>query len=467
LSIGQETKTNSNNIDVQHILEIRLTEVSDLKKRTFKDYLKYFSPAILITLVGFLVAYQFVQPAPPRHITIATGQPGGGYYKLGQEYSRILARDKVLLTVKKTNGSVENLQLLSDKNSGVDVIFMQGGVGTMESSKEMVSLGSIYYEPLWVFYRANLSIRHLTDMRGMKIAVGLEGSGSKVLSLKLLAVNGVTPENSRFFYLSLVESVEKLLAGDIDVTFFVVATRDENTKKLLYSPNVKMLSFRRGEAYTQRFQYLSLLKVPEGAFDFGNNIPKEDSYLLAPTAQLVTREDFHPAIIDLLLHAAEEMGSPIKVFEKPGEFPAPLNLDFPLSDAAAQFYKHGSPFLQRHFPFWVANFLIRMKILLLPLFGLLYPLIKFFPPFYKWRMRSRIFRWYDKLMKIDYEMLHGDIIERKDDFISRLNEVEQQVSKISVPRGYSRELYDMRIHIEMLRRKLIEAGTDIFENVKK
>jgi TRAP transporter TAXI family solute receptor len=442
-------------------------KVLGLKKRTFKDYLKYFTPAILITLAGFLVAYQFVQPAPPRHITIATGQPGGGYYKLGQEYSRILARNKVFLTVKKTNGSVENLQLLSDKNSGVDVIFMQGGVGTMTSSNEMVSLGSIYYEPLWVFYRANLSIRHLTDMRGMKIAVGLEGSGTKALSLKLLAFNDVTPQNSRFLYFGMVESVEKLLAGDIDAAFFVVATREENITKLLYSPEVKMLSFRRGEAYIQRLHYLSLLKVPEGVFDFTNNIPKEDLYLLAPTAQLVVREDFHPALIDLLLDAAEEMGSPIKVFEKSGEFPAPRNLDFPLSDAAAQFYKHGSPFLQQHVPFWVANFLIRMKILLLPLLGLLFPLIKFFPPFYKWRMRSRIYRWYDTLMNIDYEMLHGDIIKRNDEFMSRLNEVEQQVSEISVPRGYSRELYDMRIHIEMLRKKLIETRKDIFKSYRK
>jgi TRAP transporter TAXI family solute receptor len=434
-----------------------------LKKRNFKDYLKYFTPAILITLIGFLVAYQFVQPAPPRQITIATGQPSGGYYKLGQEYSRILARDNVFLTVKNTNGSVENLKLLSDKNSGVDVIFMQGGVGTTISSKEMVSLGSIYYEPLWVFYRANLSIRHLTDMRGMKIAVGLEGSGTKALSLKLLAFNGVTPENSRFLHLGLVESVEKLIAGDIDVIFFVVATRDKNITKLLYAPRVKMLSFRRGEAYVQRLHYLSMLKVPEGAFDFSNNIPREDVYLLAPTAQLVTREDFHPALIDLLLNAAVEMGSPIKVFERPGEFPAPRKLDFPLSDAADQFYKHGSPFLQKHFPFWVANFLVRMKILLLPLLGLLLPLIRYLPPFYTWRMRSRIFRWYDTLMEIDYEMLHSNIIERKDEFMSRLNEVELNVSEISVPRGYSRELYDMRIHIEMLRNKLIEAGTDIFK----
>jgi TRAP transporter TAXI family solute receptor len=434
-----------------------------MKNGTFKDYLKYFTPAIIITLIGFLVAYQFVQPAPPRNITIATGQPGGAYYKLGQKYSHILARDKVSLTVKKSNGSVENLQLLSDKNSGVDVIFMQGGVGATIPSEDLVSLGSIYYEPLWVFYRADLPIRHLTDLRGLKIAIGLEDSGNKALSMQLLALNDVTPGNSRFLHFSLDESVEKLLASDIDAAFFLVSTRHKNIRKLFFYPEVKLLSFRRGEGYTQRLRYLSLLKVSEGTFDFVNNIPKEDIYLLAPTAQLVAHKDFHPALIDRLLHAVEEVGSPIKIFGKPGEFPAPRNLDFPLSDAAAHFYKHGSSFLQRYLPFWVANFIIRMKILVLPLLALLFPLLKLLPPFYKWHMRSRIFRWYDILMEIDYEILHGDIIERKDEFMSRLNGVEHQVSKISVPRGYSRELYDMRIHIEMLRKKLVEAGQDISE----
>ena len=431
-----------------------------MRKRTPKDFIAYFAPAIIMTLVGFLLAYQFVEPAPPRHITIATGRSTGAYYEIGRKYSQILEKEGVTLTVRETSGSVENLKLLFDKNSGVDVIFLQGGVGANAPSEDLVSLVSIYYEPLWVFHRADLSIWSLADLRGKRIAAGAEGSGTKELALQLLDLNDVNVGNSRILQINDDEAVEKLVAGDIDAAFFVVAYREHAGRKLLFTPDIRLMDFRRGEAYIRRLHYLSLLTLPEGVFDFTNNIPGKDIHLLAPTAQLVVRKEFHPALTDLLLIAAGEVGSPAGIFEKDGEFPAPKFLDYPLSSAAERFYKSGQPFLRRYLPFWLANLLIRMKIMLLPLVALLFPLLKLLPPFYKWRMRSRIFRWYDRLMEIDSEMLHADTTERKDEFMSRLSAIEQQVSQISVPRGYSRELYDMRIHIQMLREKLVAAGAD-------
>lgn len=432
-----------------------------MRRWTPKDYVTYFAPALALTLAGFLVAYQFVEPAPPRHITIATGRSTGAYYEIGQKYSQILERDGVTLTVRETSGSVENLKLLTDKNSGVDVIFLQGGVGANVPSEDLVSISSIYYEPLWVFHRADLPIRSLADLRGKRIAAGNKGSGTRELALQLLALNDVNAENSRILQIDDDEAAEKLLAGDIDAAFFVVAYRWHAGRKLLFTPDIRLMDFQRGEAYTKRLRYLSLLTLPEGVVDFTNNIPGEDVHLLAPTAQLVTRKDFHPALTDLLLIAAGEVGSPAGVFEKTGDFPVPKYLDYPLSSEAARFYKSGPPFLRRYLPFWLANLLIRMKIMLLPLLALLFPLFKLLPPFYKWRMRSRIFRWYDRLMEIDSEMLHGEIADRKDEFMSRLGAIEQQVSQISVPRGYSRELYDMRVHIQLLREKLVAAGADI------
>jgi hypothetical protein len=245
----------------------------------------------------------------------------------------------------------------------------------------------------------------------------------------------------------------------------VVAYRGHAGRKLLLNPDILLLDFRRGEAYTRRLHYLSLLTLPQGVVDFSNDIPRGDVHLLAPTAQLVVRNSFHPALTDLLLIAAVEVGSPADIFEKPGDFPAPRFLDYPLSGDAARFYKSGPTFLRRYLPFWLATFLSRMKIMLLPLLALLFPLFKLLPPFYKWRMRSRIFRWYDRLMEIDSEILHGDIADRKVEFMSRLSAIEQQVSQVSVPRGYFRELYDMRIHIQMLREKLVAAGADICPTV--
>ena len=431
-----------------------------MRKASTRDYLRYFAPAIVLTLFGFIVAYQFVTPAPPHRITISTGSTTGNYYSIGLKFRDILARDKVVLDVRETSGSLENLQAISNPNSGVDVIFMQGGVATEKVDDKLVSLGSLYYEPLWVYHRADVSIRHLSDMRGMRICVGPAGSGTKALSVQLLAMNDISEKNSRFVYTEADQAAAQLLAREIDAAFFVVGYPSEAEQKLLYSKDVKLMSFRRADAYTRRLHFLSQVKLPEGAIDFNNNIPGEDVLLLAPTSQLVARSDFHPALVDLLLEAAEEVCGPGGLFEKPGDFPTPEYLDFPLSNGAKRYYTSGPTFLRRYLPFWLANFLNRMKIMMLPLLALLLPLVKLLPPFYQWRVRSRIFRWYDLLMEIDSEILHGDIDSKRDEFMSRLDWIEQEVSKISVPRGFSRELYDMRIHIEMLRGKLIAADAE-------
>lgn len=436
-----------------------------MRRHTPKDYLTYFAPAIIVTLAGFAIAYQFVDPAPPRQITIATGQPTGAYHEMGKQYSRILARDSITLEVKATSGSVENLKLLVDEASGVDVIFMQGGIGRTKLNEDLVSLGSIYYEPLWVFHRSNLTIKQLTDLKGKKISIGLEGSGSKVLAEQMLLLNNVDEDNSQFYYLSNEEAAEKLLTGEIDAVFFVIAYQQKTIRELCRSPGVQLLSFHRASAYTSHFHFLSRLTLPEGAVDFVDNIPHENITLLSPTAQIIVRNDFHPALTDLLLSAVKEVGTPADLFTKPGEFPSPSYVDFPLSSDAERFYTRGPTFLRRYLPFWLANFLIRMKIMLLPLLALLFPLFKLLPPIYRWKVRSRIFRWYDQLMAIDYQILHGYASERKNEYLSQLDAIEQKVSKISVPRGYSRELYDMRIHIEMLRKKLMSAGEDLHRTI--
>ncbi len=420
--------------------------------------LAYFMPAIILTLAGFAIAYLFVDPAPPRQITIAAGPSSGAYYDIGTQYSRVLSRDGVTLTVRETSGSVENLKLLNDPESGVDVIFMQGGIGADRPSDNLVSLGSIYYEPLWVFHRADLVVKHLGDLRGRRIAVGVDGSGTKVLARQLLALNSVDDGNSRLLSIDETDAVRMLLDGEIDAAFFVVAYRGRGDDRLMLDPDIRLMSFIRGAAYTRRLHFLSLRTFPEGAFNLTYNLPEQDIYLLAPTAQLVARDDFHPALIDLLLNAATEVGSPAGLFERRGDFPAPRYLDYRLSSDAERFYRNGPHLLQRLLPFWLANLVSRMTIMLLPLLALFFPLVKLLPPFYSWRMRSRIYRWYDQLMKIDYEILNEDVHARREDYLSRLDVVEQNVSQISVPLGFSRELYDMRVHIQMLREKLIAGA---------
>jgi TRAP transporter TAXI family solute receptor len=433
------------------------------EKPDTKEKIKIFGPAIVIVIVGFMVAYQFVAPAPPRNISIGTGSEKGAYFAYGKKYSELFAKEGISLDGKITAGSAENLKLLEAESDGVDIAFVQGGMGTLAKTEKLVSLGSLYFEPLWIFHRNGLTLNRLSDLKGLRIAVGEEGSGTKVLTMQLLGLNGITAKNTRLLSYESVQAAEGLLKGEVDVAFFVTTHRSSYLWPLLKSKSITLMGLERAEAYALRYHYLHVLKLPEGVIDFQDNIPSRDLTLVAPSTQLVARSDLHPALIELFLRTAEEVHKSGGGFERRGEFPAPKYLDFELSHEAKRFYQSGTPFLQRYLPFWVANFLNRMKIMLLPLVALLYPLFKLMPPIYRWRMRSRIYRWYSELETVDPEMRKEDLTKNLEEYLSVLDNLEEKVSTISVPLAFSEELYSLRLHIDMLRNKLYKARE---ENIK-
>jgi hypothetical protein len=245
-----------------------------------------------------------------------------------------------------------------------------------------------------------------------------------------------------------------LLKGELDVALLVTSPQTPVVKMLLESKKVRLLSFDRMKAYTTRYRYLSKVELPEGVIDLKNDVSPKDVYLIAPTAQLVARKDFHPALIDLLLQAAREVHGTGGLFEEPGEFPSPNYVDFALSKDARRFYTSGPSFLRRYLPFWAANLVDRLKIMLLPLLALFFPLFKLMPPIYRWRIRSRIYRWYSELEEIDPEIRKGVRAEEVREYLAMLDKLEEKVSKVSIPLSYSEERYDLRLHIEMLRNKL-------------
>ncbi len=426
--------------------------------RTAREYAKIYGPAVLITIVGFVVAYQFVDPAPPQRISIATGSPQGAYFAYGKAYSEILERNGVQLEVRPTAGSVENIQLLQAESQPVDVAFMQGGIGELAQTDDIVSLGSLYFEPLWVFHRAEIALNRFPGLQGLRVAIGKEGSGTKVLATQLLGRNGITTQNTQLLPYGTEKAVDMLLDGELDAAIFVTTHRAPYILRLFKSPSVKLMGVERADGYAFLYHYLHVLTVPEGVIDFVNNIPSRDITLVAPTTQLVARSDLHPALISLLLQAATETHRAGDGFEREGEFPTPKYLDFELSKEAERFYKSGPPFLQRYLPFWAANLLGRLKIMLLPLFALLFPFFKLMPQLYRWRIRSRIYRWYSELEAFDPELQADFSAHRLDKYLAELDRLEERVSRISVPLSYSEELYDLRLHIDMLRNKLCEAG---------
>jgi TRAP transporter TAXI family solute receptor len=419
--------------------------------RAMHDLLKIYVPACLLVIAGFWVAYHFVDPAPPKVVRIATGAPEGAYAATGARYSQILATHKVRLEVVHTAGSVENLQLLQAAKDGADVAFVQGGIGNPEDPPTLMALGSLFYEPLWVFVRAEVPAERLADLRGRRLAVGPDGSGTRALALELLRANGIPDDPALELFTSGPEAVEALLRGSVVAAFFVTAKPLPAFNPLLRSPAIRLMDFDQADAYLRRFRYLAKVTLPAGLLGFAPDIPPRSITLLAPPATLVARADLHPAIVDLLLGAATEVQGTGQLFEGPGEFPSAQHVSFPLSEDAERYFRRGPTFLRRHLPFWVATFVERMLVLLIPVVTLLIPVMRIAPPVYRWQVRSRIIRWYRDLHDIEERTRTAVHPEVREESRRRLAAVEQQVGRVVVPTRYADSLYQLRLHIQFVK----------------
>lgn len=434
-----------------------IKESTPEKKGSRKGYFVIFGLGILLTVAGFLVAYQFVEPAPPRKIVIGTGDKSGAYYAFAQQYKKILARDGITLEVRSTAGSGENLKLLTNPESGVDIALVQGGIGDSASQPGLHSLASLYFEPLWVFFHRDLKIKRLPDLRGRKIAVGPEASGTNAIATRLLKANGITPDTATFLAIGGEKAQNSLISKEVEAAFLVLSPQAAVIQNLLLHEKIRVLGFERGEAYQRANRFLSILKLPEGVMDFVRNIPERDIFLLAPAATLVVRDSFHPALVDLFLDAAAEVHGGPGLFQDLNEFPSQKYLDFPLHKDAQRYFKSGPPFLKRYLPFWAAVFIERAKVMLLPLITLLIPLIRSLPPGFRWRVRSKIYRWYRDLSGVDARGAQSQSPEEIRACLAELDKIEKEVLHVSVPRSYAGELYSLRMHIsfvgESLRKK--------------
>jgi TRAP transporter TAXI family solute receptor len=422
-------------------------------KRSFGDLVRVWVPAAIVTVAGFVVAYQFVDPAPPERFTIATGGASGAYRAFAERYRGVLARHGVELEILQTAGSVENLQLLRDPQAGVQLAFVQGGTGGADA-EDLVSLASLYFEPLWVFYRQDAAVRRLGELAGRRIAIGPAGSGTRVIALELLEENGVTADSASLQPIGGAQAVQALTGGRVDAVFLVAGATADTVQSLARAPGIDLLSFDRAAAYTRRHRFLSSVTVPEGVVDPGANVPARDVVLVAPTANLVARPDFHPALVDLMMAAVAEVHRGGGLFEDYGQFPSPKFLEFPLSEEAQRYFDSGPSFLRRVLPFWAATLVERMLVMLLPLVALLIPLLRIMPPVYRWRIRYRIYRWYAELLDIDPAVHGEDEPARLRAGLEELARIEEEVAKVNVPMSYADQLYALRLHLELVREKL-------------
>jgi uncharacterized protein len=420
---------------------------------------------ILGSCLAVLIAtyMMFVEPPPPRKIVIASGGQNGAYFRYAQKYAEELQKEGLSVEVRETAGSVENLRLLGEEGSGVAVAIVQSGVASPEEVQRFYALGSLYREPLWVFHRGDIRIERLSQLAGKRIGVGPPGSGTNAIAMQLLAVNGLIEskspmKDSRAVLVneSVAVAAKALQKGELDAAFFVAAFEADYIRELLSDGRVTLLSFDQHEAYHRRFRFLAPVTVPAGLVDLGQNIPARDVALLAPTAMLVIRKDFHPALVALLLTTAARIHGKGDEISDPGEFPSGSYCDFPVSEDAGHFYKSGPPVLQRLLPFWVASLVDRAKVMLIPIIMLMMPLLRAAPPLMRWRTRRKIYLWYSDLRDIDQRLVAGQSEAELDQELARLKVIEHQVAYVDVPLSYMEEFYHLRLHLGMLQQHLIE-----------
>ena len=411
-------------------------------------------PALAVLVAAFWVAFQFVEPAPQKTITMTGGSEGGAYEGYALRYKELLAIDGIDLKLLPSAGSVENLKRLMDGDSGVSIGFVQGGIAKPGDDEELMSLAGLYYEPLWVFYRGGAELEHVSRLRGKRIAIGPEGSGTRPLALQVLALAGMDERNTTLLDLDANRAAGALSRGEIDAAMIVADTSAPLVVRMLHDRGVRLMSFAQAEALTRHLHFLSHVVLPEGGIDFAANIPARDVHLVAPTANLVVRDDIHPALITLLMQAATQIHGGAGLLRKAGDFPSDKGVDFAMSVDAERYLKSGPPFLQRHLPFWIAVFIDRMVVMLVPVLAILIPVVRFTPTVYAWRIKSRIYRWYGKLKVLEIDMQSAKSASEVRALLERLDEIERSVSHIPTPLAFSEYLYNLRSHIELIRSRL-------------
>lgn len=416
-----------------------------------RDFLKIYLPITLLVVAGFLFTWQFVDPAPPKTVTIATGAKDGSYAAYGRRYKPILARNGITLKVRYTAGAKENIDLLNDPKSGVSIAFVQGGIGDPFGAPHLRSIASLFYEPVWVLARGKAAPQSLRDLKGKRIAIGVAGSGTRVLAKTLLTANDVDDENSTFLSIGGNEAAKALAEGRVDAGFFVSANFPPNLKALAERPGIHLVDFARADAYQRRYKYLSKIDLPEGVLDLGNDLPPKDMTLVAPTGALVVRDNIHPALIDLFLEAAIKVHREGNLTTPFGLFPSAKFVDFPLSSDAERYLKRGPSFLRRVLPFGAAVMVERLVIMLIPLVTLLIPLFKIAPPAYRWGIRRKIYRWYRELKRIEEDWDAEGAKSDKAAIVARLDTIQDQVAHVHIPLSYAEHLYHLREHIGFVR----------------
>jgi TRAP transporter TAXI family solute receptor len=428
---------------------------------SIRDLAVSLGPFLLVAIILLALAYWWLDPNPPKRVTLATGPAQSAYEEFGKRYAKALALEGITVNLLATEGSAANLQLLRDAK--VDMGFVQGGTSAYNGANQesLSSLGSLFVEPVWLFYQEasakNVTptgtLTALSQLKGLRVNIGIPGSGVPALMAKLLESNRIEPETMRISNLDQTPATVAFLGGELDAIVFASAPESLMVQMLLQTPGVKLMNFAQSDAYSRRFDFLSAVRLPRGVVDLATNVPADDVRLVAPTTALVTRNSTHPALLQLFAQAGNQIHGGAGWFKRARAYPNIENNELPIAKEAERAIKTGPPLLQRYLNFWVANLIDRMWLVLSIILALLLPLSRIVPPLYAFRVRSRIFRWYAQLRSIE---LRSNTEDNKT-LLQELDHLENRAQNVTVPLSYTDELYALRSNIHLVRKKLLRS----------
>jgi TRAP transporter TAXI family solute receptor len=419
-----------------------------------KEFLKEVLPYALLILLAVFLAIHYINPAPPKKIVISAGGTSVNNRAYAAIYGALLKQHGIELEIRESAGDVEDIRLLKDESSGVDLAFVQDGVARAEGAGVLQSLGSLYYEPAWILCRCAEQLGHLSKLKGKRIAVGPQGDGSHVLAMTLLGASGVNARNAYLSELTGDDAVDALNGGKIDAAIIVDMSDSMLVKRALKNPRVHLISLDDAEALSRQNSYLHHLVLPESSIDIARNIPSKSVHLVAPTTMLVKSENMHPALLYLMMKIIKQIHNGPGILNVKDAFPSMQGSDFPLSAQADNFYRNGPPFLDKYLPFWASTFISRTLIVIVPLLAILLPLSKIIPLAYRTFMRWRLFRYYGELRYLETQLNQEQGRLDRDYYLQKLDQIESRARLIKLPISYSQYLYELRSHIEFVRSKI-------------
>ncbi|TNF53406.1 MAG: C4-dicarboxylate ABC transporter substrate-binding protein [Burkholderiales bacterium] len=435
---------------------------------SLRDLAASIGPFALLTIVLLGLTYWWLDPTPPKRVVLATGPEQSAYDEFGKRYAEALARYGIEVELLRSEGSSDNLQLL--RQGQADLGFVQGGTADIgyDDEESITSLGSLFVEPLWLFYREDAAQRllgqptlgPLTELRGWHINVGTPGSGVPRLFNTLLDVNRMAASDLQQSQLEQTPATVAFLNGELDAVVFASAPESLMVQMLLQTPGVRLMDFAQSEAYSRRFGYLTPVVLPQGVVDLAANNPDRDMRLVASTTSLLASSRTHPAILQLFAQTAVGLHGGGSWFSRAREYPSLEHSEVPVSPEAVRAIRVGPPFLQRYLPFWLANLIERMWLAMGLIIALVLPLSRIVPPIYTFRIRSRVFRWYAQLRDIEQRFEAQSQAGGVDaqELLDQLDSLEAKVEKIVVPLSHTDELYALRNHVHLVRKKLLRKS---------